>query len=230
MCNGKEIKKRSKKPRKQNLNKEKTKGDPISTLGFGIVAYIGMLYYMIWAFTLYSLILLPTMMFYGDGKAYAGAEDQSKLGFATHTIGAMGYSSYQCLSIPREIGTLTLNCEFGVIGVVDHYGINPPNARDSCMDNDRNKLCKPDPVFADVFADATGKKKFSVAIEKSNLWPTTGVPSEPSCTDGEEFFYVQYTCIQKEGDLHTKYVQMATTVFLCCVIAYLFTISLRQLY
>jgi hypothetical protein len=70
MVNGKEQKKRSKKKRNQNLNEEKTKADPISQLGFGIVAYIGMLYYMIWAFCLYSFLLWPVFHFYNDGKAF----------------------------------------------------------------------------------------------------------------------------------------------------------------
>ena len=66
--------KRSKKHKKNNLNKEKTKGDPISQLGFGIVAYIGMLYYMIWAFSLFSFILIPVFSFYNHGEAYKEAD------------------------------------------------------------------------------------------------------------------------------------------------------------
>ena len=69
--NGKEYKKRAKKPRKQNLDPEKCKGDPISTLGFGIVAYLGMMYYMIWAFALFSFLLIPVFKFYSNGQAYA---------------------------------------------------------------------------------------------------------------------------------------------------------------
>ena len=74
MVNGKEKKKPSKKQKKQNLSKEKRESDPISQLGFGIVAYIGMLYYMIWAFSLFSFILIPVFSFYNHGKAYKEAD------------------------------------------------------------------------------------------------------------------------------------------------------------
>lgn len=98
--NGKEYKKRSKKPKKNNVSQAAANAEPLAQLGFGIVAYTGMLYYMIWAFALYTLLLLPTFYFYAGGDAYAGVDDQSKLGYAPRTIGALGYSSYQCSSIP----------------------------------------------------------------------------------------------------------------------------------
>ena len=50
------------------------------------------------------------------------------------------------------------------------------------------------------------------------------------CLSDDAFFYAQYTCIQKEGDLNHKYFQISTTIAICCLIAYLFTISLRHLY
>ena len=50
------------------------------------------------------------------------------------------------------------------------------------------------------------------------------------CLSDDAFFYAQYTCIQKEDDLHHKYFQICTTIAICCLIAYLFTISLRHLY
>ena len=73
--NGKEVKKRSKKHKKQQLSKEATESDPLAQLGFGIVAYTGMLYYMIWAFAFYSLLLVPVFLFYHGGTAYAGVDD-----------------------------------------------------------------------------------------------------------------------------------------------------------
>lgn len=34
-----------------------------------------MLYYMIWAFALYTLLLIPTFDFYAGGDAYAKVDD-----------------------------------------------------------------------------------------------------------------------------------------------------------
>ena len=97
-----------------------------------------MLYYMIWAFALYTILLIPTFYFYAGGAAYDGVENKEKLGYALKTIGALGYSSYECSSIPVDIAsdTFSFSCEFGVIGSVDYFGVNPKNARGSCMENE----------------------------------------------------------------------------------------------
>lgn len=118
--NGKEYKKRSKKHKKNHMGEKAAKAEPLAQLGFGIVAYTGMLYYMIWAFALYSLLLLPTFFFYADGDAYASVEDQSKLGYSGRTIGALGYSSYECASIPVmiDLGQFSFGCDYGYIGAV----------------------------------------------------------------------------------------------------------------
>lgn len=97
--NGKEYKKKSRKQKKKQLSKEAAAAEPLAQLGFGIVAYTGMLYYMIWAFALYTLMLVPVFMFYTQGTAY-GDIKPTQLGYATRTLGAMGFSSYTCQSIP----------------------------------------------------------------------------------------------------------------------------------
>ena len=70
---------------------------------------------MIWAFALYTLLLIPTLEFYAAGDAYAGVDNQSALGYAPRTIGALGYSSYTCMSIPISIDTakFSISCDFG---------------------------------------------------------------------------------------------------------------------
>lgn len=50
------------------------------------------------------------------------------------------------------------------------------------------------------------------------------------CLSDDAFFYAQYTCIQTNEALKDKYFQISTTIAICCLIAYLFTISLRHLY
>lgn len=93
--NGKEYKKRSKKAKKKQLSDKASKEEPLAQLGFGIVAYTGMLYYMIWSFGLFSLILAPAFLFYGNGTAYAGLKT-AVIGYGAETLGNVGYSSTQC--------------------------------------------------------------------------------------------------------------------------------------
>ena len=54
------------------------------------------------------------------------------------------------------------------------------------------------------------------------------MPAE--CYDSSAFFYVQFSCLTPEVDQYKKYNIMCTTVAIICLIAYLFTISLRLLF
>jgi len=66
---------------------------------------------------------------------------------------------------------MTLSCEYGVIGEVTYYGINPGTARGTCMgDQDNNRLCDPSLTFKSSFDDAPGNKSFSVQITQDKLW------------------------------------------------------------
>ena len=132
-----------------------------------------------------------------------------------------------CQSIPVNIGKITLACEFGDIGSVDYVGVNPNDARGSCMLNDDNKDCETQDSFKDLFANPDGNFEV-INFSTTDLWGSKSVPSK--CKADNAFVYAQYTCIQKEDDQHRKYFEMATTVALCSLIAYLFTISLRHLF
>ena len=93
MINGKEIKKKAPKKRKNPLDGADV-SDPIAKLGFGIVAYIDMLWCLIWSFTLYSIFLIPTFMFFSSGGAYKDVAVKSD--YLDTYMGNLGYSSVQC--------------------------------------------------------------------------------------------------------------------------------------
>jgi hypothetical protein len=69
--NGKEFKKKAGMSKKVKVSDAVSNANPLSRLGFGILAYIDILYYMIWAFGLYTIIMIPTMFFYSNGTSYA---------------------------------------------------------------------------------------------------------------------------------------------------------------
>lgn len=231
MVNGKEKVKRAKKKPKTQFNEETTKGDPLARLGFGIVAYLGMLYYMIWAFAFYSILLLPVFYFYNHGKAYELVGNPELLGYAKNTIGALGYSEYKCQSMPLEIGSITMTCEFGTIGQISPslVGVNPTDFRTTCQNNADNQKCKlSDQFTSSVQSVAVGQSIYKLDISEDTIW-SDGKPSDSECYSGA-FFFVQFECLQSEDILHDKYYMMATTVFICCLISYFFTISLRHLF
>ena len=118
------------------MNAKATEEDPISQLGFGIVAYVNILYTMVWTFILFALLTVPTMMNFKTGDTYAG---DSRAGYATGMISNLGYSSVDCHSIPVSLGQITLSCSYGSIGKIMDFGINSEKMGspvDACVIND----------------------------------------------------------------------------------------------
>ena len=65
MINGKEVEKKKKRKKKNNMkNKKKLEEEPLALLGFGIIAYVNILWTLIVVFLMFSLMLFPTMRFF----------------------------------------------------------------------------------------------------------------------------------------------------------------------
>jgi len=93
---GKEIVKKSPKPKKNPLGDKAKQENPLAPLGFGIVAYMDILWTLIWTFTLYSVLLLPTFIFFSEGTAYDHVPAAVKSDYLDTYMGNLGYSSVQC--------------------------------------------------------------------------------------------------------------------------------------
>ena len=96
---GKEVVKKTPKKKKNNLESQ-ARENPLAKLGFGIVAYIDMLWCLIWTFTLYTALLVPTFIFFGEGGAYDSVPAAVKSDYLDTYLGNLGYSSVQCAQIP----------------------------------------------------------------------------------------------------------------------------------
>lgn len=146
--NGKEIVKKQPKKKKNPIDSAVVQADPIAKLGFGIVAYVNMLWMLIWTFAIYTLLLMPTMIFFSDGSAYDSVPDQVKSSYLDTYLGNLGYSSVQCASIPTAVNRLSLSCPYGTIGKFLDYGINPlVENKNTCVTDATNEMCTPTADF-----------------------------------------------------------------------------------
>lgn len=93
---GKEVVKKAPKKKKDPLGDKAKRENPLAPLGFGIVAYMDILWTLIWTFTLYTIMLLPTFMFFGGGSAYDSVPAAVKSDYLDTYLGNLGYSSVQC--------------------------------------------------------------------------------------------------------------------------------------
>jgi hypothetical protein len=89
--NGKELKKRKKKKQKKNVGKEIFKANPLATLGFGITAYVDILWTMSLFFIFASALMWPTLQFYKSGSGYDSVT--ALIGYENTMIANIGYSS-----------------------------------------------------------------------------------------------------------------------------------------
>ena len=224
---GKEIVKKSKKKKKNPLDAKVQDANPLAKLGFGIVAYIGMLWCLIWTFLLYTLLLIPTMNSFSSGTAYSGVPEAIKSSYLDGYLGNMGYSSVQCTQIPTDVGRLAIACPYGTIGEFLSYGVNPlAENKFDCMTNEANKGCTPDSAsISDVFSKSVGLDSYLFDFTGKSLY--TSASTEASCTNASSTFFVQYTCVQAVDDQSAKFDQMSLAVATGVLICLLFTLSIR---
>ncbi len=99
--------------------------DPLMQYGYGIVAYRNTLFTMILAFLVFTVLAIPSMVFYSRGTAY-GLNYANTTGNEVYSIGNLGYSNVQCENTPLGIGIMTMMCSYGTIGKIIDYGVNAP--------------------------------------------------------------------------------------------------------
>ena len=191
---GKEIAKRSKKKKKNNMgNKDMMKENPLASLGFGIVAYIDILWTLICVFGLFTVMLWPTLSVFHAGTGYKDV-NPAVIQYELGTLGNMGQSSVQCAAIPIEVGKLSLTCPFGSVGEVLDYGVNTSEADiANCANNDSINQCRPDSVAFNNFLTAIIGKESHLYDYGSVSSLYAGTPCNMNRTISRLF--VQYTCI-----------------------------------
>jgi len=187
-------------------NQEKLTAEPLAGLGFGIVAYIDMLWTLILVFLLFSILLIPTLISFRDGSGYK-AIGQRLSSYEVGTIGNMGYSSVQCTGMPLEIGSINLFCPFGAIGELYDYGVNlSDQTATNCANNDAIESCRPDSLqFTTAMDSAVGQSSYLYEFGTyTNLYLTPDTKAACSNPTNSRLF-VQYTCVQTAESLQIKY-------------------------
>ena len=200
MIGGKEIKKKSKRQRKQPAAREGYE-DPLEQLGFGIVAYNEMLYKFIWLFAFFSLLMAPVIYFFQNGQGYQFTP-KALQSYEMRTLGNLGYSSVQCKSVPLAVEKLSFGCPYGTIGEIFDSGVNTKHnggPNDSCIETEHNLACKPDnPAFTALLADTLGKQSTQATLSAADLY--TNQTTYANCIDEANLptVFVQFSCVQSE--------------------------------
>ena len=105
-------------------------GDPFQTYGFGLVAYRETIYKLAVTFIIFSVLSFPILWTYRSGSALTTDKD------GWGTLGNLGYNSVRCKNSLMAMGVFQLQCPYGMIHQLTHFGVNPtsvPAARDACQ-------------------------------------------------------------------------------------------------
>ena len=94
------------------MSKEAIEQIPLASLGFGIVAYIDILWTLIIFFGLASLLVYPALTSFNNGVGYAG-NVEALSSYETGMLGNLGYSSTICTTAPTELDQINIACNYG---------------------------------------------------------------------------------------------------------------------
>ena len=141
------------------------------------------------------------------------------------TLGNLGYSSVQCKSVPLAVEKLSFACPYGTIGQIYDYGVNLQNDggdAESCIETEHNRACKPNnPAFSSMLDDTLGKQSVQETLTASDLYTDT---THGDCLNDQNLptLFVQFSCVQSDEEISTKYNQLAVLVSVTILIALLF--------
>jgi len=94
--------------------------DPYLLYGFGIVAYFDLMKMLMLLFTVLSLLAVPSIYLF---SSYSGIPDAR--GYATFSLGNMGYNGPECFQSPLATDSIILKCDQGAIAEVLDIGLIP---------------------------------------------------------------------------------------------------------
>ena len=121
---------------KKVSNASKLEKDPFEVFGHGIKSYFLMLRYLIYVFTVLTILFLPTAIIYSNGNAYSNIESAKDRFFVTPTLGNLGHAQTHChsqfLKFDRK---MDMSCKAGKISNLRYMGIVP-----KAMDKDSKNV------------------------------------------------------------------------------------------
>ena len=209
------------------LDKEQQE-DPFNFLGFGMVAYRDLMFLLFCLLVVITLIMLPVISIYKNGTGLV-----VPMGYASMSLGNLGYSTTQCTRIPLDLGRIPLYCPYGNITNLKYLGINPEGTtdKDACSDDtqlDESKICLDamDPNFKKNLQTTLSSSLTNDLVSKytKNQIFLDEAATPASCKAPGAMLYVQFSCEQTSELLKEKFRNLSIVSSLSIFVACLFMI------
>lgn len=156
-----------------------------------------------------AILQIPVIYTYSTGTAYKSPSDLFLGGYDYYMLGNMGYSSVNCDSSPVDVGFIGMQCNYGVIGEIFDYGLHERNDEDTyemCINDERMKPCKPkNPIFLKDLNAAIGKDQHYLPFKMKTMYANPASHPDRCFASETNNIFVQYTCVQSQEQLSTKY-------------------------
>lgn len=123
-----------------------------------------------------------------------------------------------------------MECSDGLtIGNVLTYGVNMREDNIANCVAKKDAICTPNSkAFTDSLSASVGNDYHS--LEFADWHSLYATPSSQCNESGSSHLFIQYTCVQSEETLATKYNRMCLVSATAILIAFLFTITIRYLF
>ena len=192
--------------------------NPYMSLGFGMVAYFGMLRALIFMFAIFTLIAVPIISVYAS---YSGLEQGNNYSKTKYSLGNLGFTEYLCKHIfIGNGGEFQFQCRTGTVGKFYKAGILPANNKVENVFGDYMGFCADPTAYPEVATcqaaidtehiksyfneNCKGNKKCgpkalkmnSSGTEKGflNHKPAGASEALANCFNVDSLVYIQYEC------------------------------------
>lgn len=179
-----------------SLIKNDLEADPLLQLGYGIVLYRDALLLYTYFFFILSILFMPVMFAYKSGEGFVV---KPTTGNEVWSLGNLGQSSTICKNGPFDVATLTLSCQYGILGNLTQFGINyGENEKSNCIiqeENTCNEYIDSDYVQSQYDqCILSGDTECFIDFSEDALF--LDYASTPEiCYDEYDYFFMQYQCV-----------------------------------
>ena len=199
--------------------------NPLNIFGVGILSQFNLIIHLIVVFTIFSLFSIPIILIYSDYDAMKGRP----IAFASTTLGNLGFTSSNCFSVSKQIGTMVMFWNTGVFDPdIGSFGVMPSDSQDKNFwisgAGDSAKWTDRFDVegFRQQFAHSWANQKFCTLTNLDSYFLSTS----DGCNNEKSIFFLNAQCVQELDVINTKRVKVHYIVCIWILISLLYLIML----
>ena len=181
--------------------------------------------HLIFIFTLFTLLSIPNLIIYSGYDAMKGMSNT----LSVLTLGNLGFTSSNCFSVTKEIGSMTIFWNTGVFSnTIGSYGIMPSDSSNNTYWI--NGLGSSE-YWQNRFNYSLFKTQYEEKWSNKNFWILTNIGdyfqgNKDEWNSNTSAFFINTECVQEEDQVNSKRYRAHYIVTICILMSLLFLVML----